>query len=41
MGYTKISAPSLTDLFVQQIENMILSGSFPWGSSFCPRGSCP
>ncbi len=26
MGYTQISTPSLTELFVQQIENMILSG---------------
>lgn len=31
MGYTKISAPSLTDLFVQQIENMILSGELAIG----------
>ena len=31
MGYTKISALSLTDLFVQQIENMILSGELPVG----------
>ena len=31
MGYTKITALSLTDLFVQQIENMILSGELPVG----------
>lgn len=31
MGYTKISALSLTDLFVQQIENMILSGELGVG----------
>ena len=31
MGYTKISALSLTDLFVQQIENMILSGELAVG----------
>jgi hypothetical protein len=36
MGYTKISALSLTDLFVQQIENMILSGELAVGSS-CRR----
>ena len=26
MGFSKINAMSLTDLFVQQVENMILSG---------------
>lgn len=26
MGFTKITTVSLTDLFVQQVENMILSG---------------
>ncbi len=31
MGFTKISAPSLTDLFVHQIENMILSGELSVG----------
>ena len=31
MAFTKISAPSLTDLFVQQIENMILSGELAVG----------
>ena len=28
MVFTKISSVSLTELFVQQIENMILSGDF-------------
>ena len=50
MGFQKISSLSLTDLFVQQIENMILSGelavgehcpaSLPWGNSFLLPGSC-
>ena len=31
MGFTKISALSLTDLFVQQVENMILSGELDVG----------
>ena len=31
MGFTKISAVSLTDLFIQQIENMILSGELSIG----------
>ncbi|MEA4895467.1 MAG: FCD domain-containing protein [Oscillospiraceae bacterium] len=31
MGFQKISALSLTDLFVQQIENMILSGELKVG----------
>ena len=31
MGYTKINALSLTDLFVQQIENVILSGELGVG----------
>ncbi len=31
MGFMKISAPSLTDLFVQQVENMILSGELDVG----------
>ena len=31
MGYSKITALSLTDLFVQQIENMILSGELAEG----------
>ena len=36
MGYTKISAPSLTDLFVQQIEHMILSGELAVGEQLPP-----
>ena len=31
MGFEKISNVSLTDLFVQQIENMILSGELEVG----------
>lgn len=31
MGFTKISTVSLTDLFVQQIENLILSGELAVG----------
>lgn len=31
MGFTKINALSLTDLFVQQVENMILSGELDVG----------
>ena len=31
MGFTKINAVSLTDLFIQQIENMILSGELQIG----------
>ena len=31
MGFTKINAVSLTDLFIQQIENMILSGELAIG----------
>ena len=36
MGFTKISAPSLTDLFVQQVENMILSGELAVGEQIPP-----
>ncbi len=36
MGFSKISAPSLTDLFVQQIENMILSGELRVGEQLPP-----
>ena len=36
MGFTKISAPSLTDLFVHQIENMILSGELTVGEQLPP-----
>ena len=31
MGFSKITTLSLTDLFVQQIENMILSGELAVG----------
>lgn len=36
MGYTKITTLSLTDLFVQQIENMILSGELSIGEQLPP-----
>lgn len=36
MGFQKITALSLTDLFVQQIENMILSGELSIGEKLPP-----
>lgn len=36
MGYNRITALSLTDLFVQQIENMILSGELAIGEQLPP-----
>ena len=36
MGYSKITALSMTDLFVQQIENMILSGELVIGEQLPP-----
>ena len=36
MGFTKITSLSLTDLFVQQIENMILSGELQPGDQLPP-----
>ncbi len=36
MGFTKISAPSLTELFVHQVENMILSGELAVGEQLPP-----
>lgn len=36
MGFHKISVMSLTDLFVQQIENMILSGELSIGEKLPP-----
>ena len=36
MGFQKISSLSLTDLFVQQIENMILSGELAVGEQLPP-----
>lgn len=32
MGFTKLSAPSLKDLFIQQLQTMILSGELPVGT---------
>ena len=36
MGFTKITTLSLTDLFVQQIENLILSGELAIGEQLPP-----
>ena len=36
MGFTRIETLSLTDLFVQQIENMILSGELTVGEQLPP-----
>lgn len=36
MGFSKITALSMTDLFVQQIENMILSGELAVGEQLPP-----
>lgn len=36
MGFTKITNVSLTDLFVQQVENMILSGELAVGEQLPP-----
>ena len=36
MGFTKITTLSLTDLFVQQIENMILAGELSIGEQLPP-----
>ena len=36
MGFTKITSVSLTDLFIQQIENMILSGELSVGEQLPP-----
>lgn len=41
MGFQKISTLSLTDLFVQQIENMIFSGELEVGNSFRQQESFP
>ena len=37
MEFSKITAPSLKDLFVQQIEEKILSGELPVGSKMPPE----
>jgi len=36
MGFTKINSMSLTDLFIQQVENMILSGELSIGEQLPP-----
>ncbi|WP_334104712.1 winged helix-turn-helix domain-containing protein [Muricomes intestini] len=37
MEFSKITAPSLKDLFVQQLEEKILSGELPVGSKIPPE----
>ena len=37
MEFTKLSAPSLKDLFVQQLQGMILSGQLPVGAQLPPE----
>lgn len=39
MGFSKITAQSMTELFVQQIENMILSGELAVGEQLPPARS--
>lgn len=41
MEFAKLSAPSLKDLFVQQLQGMILSTSCPWVHSFRLSGNWP
>ena len=37
MEFTKLSSPSLKDLFVQQLQGMILSGELPVGAQLTPE----
>lgn len=37
MEFSKLSAPSLKDLFVQQLQGMILSGELPMGTQLPPE----
>lgn len=37
MEFTKLSSPSLKDLFVQQLQGMILSGTLPVGAQLPPE----
>ena len=37
MEFAKLSAPSLKDLFVQQLQGMILSGALPVGTQLPPE----
>ncbi|MDE7171181.1 MAG: GntR family transcriptional regulator [Oscillospiraceae bacterium] len=37
MEFTKLSSPSLKDLFVQQLQGMILSGQLPVGAQLPPE----
>jgi len=37
MEFTKLSAPSLKDLFIHEVENLILSGKLPIGDKLPPE----
>ena len=37
MEFAKLSAPSLKDLFVQQLQGMILSDELPMGTQLPPE----
>ena len=37
MEFKKLSSPSLKDLFVQQLQGMILSGELPIGAQLPPE----
>ena len=41
MEFTKLSSPSLKDLFVQQLQGMILSGELPIGAQLPPERARP
>lgn len=41
MEFEKLSAPSLKDLFVKQIQGMILSGELAQGTALPPSGNWP
>lgn len=41
MEFTKLSSPSLKDLFVQQLQGMILSGALPVGAQLPRSASLP
>ena len=41
MEFAKLSSPSLKDLFVQQLQGMILSGALPVGTQLPPERGPP
>ena len=41
MPFEKLNSPSLKQLFVHQLQGMILSGELPMGSQLPPSGSWP